>query len=207
MEKGLYFEPSSNLFALTTLFALFPFRWEKSPDAAGNELKLGWRWTALLSKYPELEKALFSASLSQEEPGAYPATWRRFIRVGTSLPEEVANLFELCHEKGYEQVIFAETICAALTEERLDAFLQAAGRCDIALMPAGDGSVLMLSMPMHLFPEWEFFRFHAAGSVVEILSECHSRNLSYELAEGLDLQAANKELSALLEKTKKPESY
>ena len=192
---------------VTSLFALFPFRWEASPAAVGSELKLGWRWTALLAKYPDLEKALFSASLSQEEPGAYPATWRRFIRVGSSLPEEVANLFELCHEKGYEQVIFADTICAALSEERLDAFLQAAGRCDIALMPAGDGSVLMLSMPMHLFPEWEFFRFHAAGSVVEILSECHSRNLTYELSDGLDLKEAEKALAALLEKTKKPEIH
>jgi hypothetical protein len=190
---------------VTSLFALFPFRWEANPAAAGSEQKLGWRWTALLSKYPELEKALFSANLLQEEPGAYPATWRRFIRVGTSLPEEVANLFELCHEKGYEQVIFADTICAALSEERLDAFLQAAARCDIALMPAGDGSVLMMSMPMHLFPEWEFFRFHASGSVVEILSECHTRNLSYELSDGLNLMETEKVLAALLEKTKKPE--
>lgn len=191
---------------MTTLFALFPCRWERFAESAGLAAALGWRWTSLLEKHA-MEKALFLSSPLNEEPGAYPATWRRFIRVGNSLPEEVANLFELAYEKEYDRVIFAETLCAVLSEEVLAEFLKSAADHDLCVLPAGDGSVLMLSMSLHLFPDWDFFRLHASGSVVEILSECHERNLSYRLMDGLELDESNENLKKLLQNTKKPERH
>jgi hypothetical protein len=190
---------------LTTLFALFPCRWENLPQAEGMELRLGWRWTALLENQQSLEKALFFPSLADEEPGAFPAIWRRFIRVGASLPEQVANLFELCYEKGYEQLIFSETLAAGVPEELMKEFLAAADSYEMVLLPAEDGSLLMVSMQMHIFPEWAFFRFHAPGAVVEMLSECHDKKLTYRLLEPVDSEKVSQRLRSLLEKTTKPE--
>lgn len=204
LKKTNYFWPDKAEL-LTTLFALFPCRWENLSEAEGLELRLGWRWTTLLQGFKSFEKAIFFSSLTDEEPGAYPATWRRFIRVGSSLPEQVANLFELCYEKGYEQVIFSETLCASIPEAALEEFLSAAGTCEMVLLPAEDGSLLMVSMQMHLFPEWNFFRFHAPGAVVEMLSECHDKQITYRLFDSRNSENAGKDLKKLLQHIQKPE--
>jgi hypothetical protein len=192
---------------LITLFALFPCRWEDSPESEGLGLRLGWRWTALLQAEKSMEKALFLSAIGEEEPGAFPLTWRRFIRVGSSLPEQVANLFELCYEKGYERVIFAETISAGISDAQMAVFLAAANDCELAVLPAEDGSVLMASMQMHIFAAWSFFRFHASAAVVEMLSECHDKNISYRLLEPVDSSIILQDLRALLENTRKPETF
>ena len=111
----------------TTLFALFPERWNQFSKKfeTGAADYIGKRWSSILNPYPQMEKAVFLDSLMPSEPDGFPAAYRRFIKVGMHPSDQVANLFELCFEKGYEKVIFAETICAALPDDFPAQFLDA----------------------------------------------------------------------------------
>ena len=182
---------------MSTLFTLFPGRWNSQPESEGSEKQLGLYWSGLLEPYPGVEKAVFLDSLLPAGPDAYPAAWRRFIRVGNSIPEQIANLFELCFEKGYEKVVFAETICAALSPESLRKFTEAISDKEMVFLPADDGSVLMASMDLHLYSGWDFYRFYEPGSIVEILSDCHEKGITYSVMDPLDLAESAKILSRL----------
>jgi hypothetical protein len=186
----------------TTLFALFPERWNQFSKKfeTGAADYIGKRWASILNPYPQVEKAVFLDSLMPSEPDGFPAAYRRFIKVGMHPSEQVANLFELCFEKGYEKVIFAETICAALPDDFPAQFLEALENHDMVFLPAGDGSVLMAGMKIKEFRNWEFFQFHEAVAIVEILSICNENQLTYKLFEPYDIPSAEnlfrKELSS-----------
>jgi hypothetical protein len=183
---------------VSTLFALFPWHWSGLPDAEKNIIPAGDCWSVQLSPYPEIEKAVFLDSLVSAEEDGFPATWRRFIRVGHSLSEQVANLFELCFEKGYGKVVFADTICAAIPPAELEKFLKATETKEMVLLPASDGSVLMAAMQLDRFSDWDFFRFYEPGSIVEVLSDCHEREIEYAVMEAFDLSSASQNLKELM---------
>ena len=197
LKKAPYFEAKISK-ALSTLLALFPQRWDSIPESTGTQNRLGKHWSTLLEAHSTLEKAVFLDSLLPSEPDGFPAAWRRFIRVGSSLSEQTANVFELCFEKGYERVVFAETICAALPEENLNSFLTAMEEYEMVLLPAGDGSVLMAAMQLQRYSDWDFYRFHEAGSIVEMLSDCHDKGIKYKVMEPLDLSVAAPALLQML---------
>lgn len=175
---------------MSTLFALFPHHWNQLPEEDRKGIPAGECWSQQLNSFPDVEKALFLDSLLETEPEGYPSEWRRFIRVGNSLTEQVANLFELCFEKGYERVVFADTICAALPAGKMKQFMEATEEREMVLLPSADGSVLMAAMQMHLFSDWDYFRFYESGSIVEIISECHDKKIDYAVLEVQDLTNA-----------------
>jgi hypothetical protein len=183
---------------VSTLFALFPRHWNELPEAEKNSIPAGDYWSVQLSPYPEIEKAVFLDSLFSSQEDGFPAAWRRFIRVGQSISEQLANLFELCFEKGYGQVVFADTICAAIPPSDLKKFLEATETKEMVLLPASDGSVLMAAMQLDRFSDWDFFRFYEPGSIVEVLSDCHEREIEYAVMEAYDLSSASQNLKELL---------
>jgi hypothetical protein len=187
---------------MSILFALFPGHQHEKAESQGISLQPGALWSDLLEPYSGTEKAVFLDSLMAGGQDGYPAIWRRFIRVGSSLPEQVANLFELCFEKEYQTVVFADTICAALPPERLKLFFDSVQEKDIVILPATDGSVLMLSMQLHLYASWDYFRFYEPAAIVEILSECHEKEITYAVMETLDPASAEKTVKEIL--LKKP---
>ena len=187
---------------MSTLFALFPGHLKDKGESQGSIQQTGVLWSELLEPYSGTEKAVFLESMVAGGPDGYAAVWRRFIRVGSGLSEQVANLFELCFEKEYQTVVFADTICAALPPERLKQFFDSIQEKDIVILPATDGSVLMLSMQLHLYSSWNFFRFYEPAAIVEILSDCHEKELTYAVMEALDLSSAENSLKEML--LKKP---
>ena len=201
LQKDLYFEAEINQ-ALSTLFVLFPRLTEVLEELAGKEIQTGSRWARLLEPHRDLEKAVFLDSLLPNATDAFPAHWRRFIRLGGSATEQVANAFELCFEKGYEQVIFADTLCAALTEDQVNSFIQMAAQKDLVLLPSSEGSVLVAAMHMKHFGNWDFFRFYEEGSIVEMLSDCHEKEMTYHVCEALNLRLAAGMLPQLCGKEK-----
>ena len=185
---------------MSILFALFPGHLKDKAELQGSSQQTGGLWSDLLEPYAGTEKAVFLDSLIAGGPDGYAAVWRRFIRVGNGFSEQVANLFELCFEKEYQTVVFADTICAALPPERLKQFFDSIQEKDIVVLPATDGSVLMLSMQLHLYSSWYFFRFYEPAAIVEILSDCHDKEITYAVMESLDLSSVELSLNELLQK-------
>ena len=63
-----------------------------------------------------------------------------------------------------------------------------------------DGSELMLSMQLHLYSSWDFFRFYEPAAIVEILSDCHEKEITYAVMEALDPASAQNTVKEILQK-------
>jgi len=176
------------------LIALFSNNWDyfikneysNQPDLISRSSKyVAHKWAQILEPISTAEIALFQESLLDTQDN-YPGTYRRFIHVGSSLEDRIRNLFELCFEKGYTKVLFVETFAAHLSTKSMTNALRALDENDLVFTPTETGTVCMMGMNLEIFPIWSSYDFNTKDCIVEMLTECLEKNISYSIRSVLD---------------------
>jgi hypothetical protein len=174
---------------MKTLIALFSNTWDtliqnegfdNTESSAGCARFIAAKWENLLADITETEVAVFHPSMANT--GDYfPSHYRRFIQVGHFLEDRIRNVFELCFEKGYQQVLFVDSAAAFISAKKIKNFISHLDSHDLVFVPSETGSVHIAGMQLNVFPVWDSFQFYQDESVVEMLSDCIRHNVSYSL--------------------------
>jgi len=174
---------------MKTLIALFSNTWDAliqndgfvdSESGSSCARFIANRWENLLSDIPETEVAIFHPSMANAGD-FFPAHYRRFIQVGHFLEDRIRNVFELCFEKGYQQVLFMDSAAAFVSAKKIKNCVNHLESHDLVFVPSDTGAVYIAGMKLNVFPVWDAYPFYQTESVVELLSDCIRHNVSYSL--------------------------
>ena len=146
-------------------------------------------WEKELVTDSNFEPAIFQDSLS-DPIDFYPATYRRFKQIGVQTNEKIRNLFELGFEKGFDRVVFVDPILAFCQTNIFDAIQNNWKPGHILFLPDSTGKVALCGMEEYQFWQLESFDFQEKEAIVEILSECNSKEIPFNLLNPFDVQKA-----------------
>jgi len=144
-------------------------------------------WEKEFQSGSEFELAVFQDTLS-DPIDFYPTTYRRFMQIGIHLHDKIRNMFELGFEKGYEKVIFVDPILIFHSTNIPETIQNNWKEDSVLLMPDSQGKIALCGMEEEHFWQFENFEFQAKEAIVEILSDCNSKNISFQLLNSFELE-------------------
>lgn len=174
---------------MKTLIALFSNTWDKliqnegfvdTETGSSCARFIASKWENLLNDIQETEVAVFHPSMANARD-FFPSHYRRFIQVGHFPEDRIRNVFELCFEKGYQQVLFVDSAAAFVSAKKIKNYVNHLNSHDLVFVPSETGSVYIAGMKLNVFPAWDSYPFYQDESVVELLSDCIRHNVSYSL--------------------------
>jgi hypothetical protein len=187
---------------MTKLIALFSNDWinfiasegqrDSEFERKANDI-LSTFWDKALKSNVDAEVAVFLPSLL-ESKDRFPNSYRRFIQVGATREEKNRNAIELCFEKGYDQILFVDYFSFQINPGFVTECFAQLNKSDILLVPSENGSLSMVGMNLDIFPYWTNYCFSEPQEVVEILSQCLEKNLSYALMHEVSLENGKVEI-------------
>ena len=195
---------------MTKLIALSSTEWPqfiKNMDLGSSDFEtlatqaLANHWQIALENVSEPEVAIFLPSLL-ESRDLFPASFRRFIQVGGSQEEKNRNAFELCFEKGYNQILFADYFSFEINSSFIELCFSKLDQSDVIFVPFENGGLGMVGMNLNVFPLWTNFAFSEPNEIVEMLSHCLEKNISYSILDPIELKKGKNKLMASLQTPK-----
>ena len=186
----------------STLIALYSNTWnsfwdnselegERNPEILKAEFNLISRfWDESSKLNPNSEYAFFTPSLTSQND-YYPAHFRRFKQVGATLADKIRNLFELGFEKGFNRVVFVEPILIFHSTDIIQNLLESWPDEKMIFLPETDGKVALCGMEEKHFWNWNNFNFDEKESIVELLSDCNSKGINFQLLDSCDPEKMN----------------
>jgi len=147
------------------------------------------RWENEKQYNSEFEFAVFQDTLS-DPTDLYPSTYRRFKQIGNRINEKIRNMFELGFEKGYEKVVFVDPILAFHSTNIIKEIQNNWKPGSLLFLPDSNGKIALCGMDEDHFWQFENFEFQENEAIVEVLSDCNSKNIPFTLLSSFDVKKA-----------------